>query len=122
MMMNKNFLILFLLFNASINCFASFPVQNIEKDINENRISNNLNSNLLVLPNSGILSNLSAWDKIESILLALSVFGIVGIFIKCFLDGKWSRLLMIPIAFLLLIVFVAALILVEDNDQWFTHF
>jgi hypothetical protein len=120
--MNKNFLILFLLFNASINCFASFPIQNIELDINKNRISNNLNSNLLVLPNSGILSNLSAWDKIESILLALSVFGIVGIFIKCFVDGKWSRLLMIPITFLLLIVFVGALVLIEDNDQWFTHF
>jgi hypothetical protein len=74
------------------------------------------------LKKDGFLSDLSIEDKIVSILLTLTFYGILVIFIKCLIDRKWSRLLMIPITFLLLLFSFAIVLVIKENDQWFTAF
>ena len=117
-------IIIFSIHTASEYAYASFPVNKITnvKNITFLDHNNSLNNMPSPLKKDGFLSDLSIRDKIVSILLTLTLYGILVIFMKCLIDRKWSRLLMIPITFLLLLFSFAIVLVIQENDQWFTTF
>lgn len=117
-------IIIFSIYTASEYAYASFPVNKITsvKKITVLDHNNSLNIMPSPLKKDGFLSDLSIGDKIVSILLTLTLYGILVIFMKCLIDRKWSRLLMIPITFLLLLFSFAIVLVIQENDHWFTTF
>jgi hypothetical protein len=117
-------IIIFSIYTSSEYAYASFPVNKITsvKNLTVLDHNNSLNNMSSHLKKDGFLSDLSIRDKIVSILLTLTFYGILVIFIKCLIDRKWSRLLMIPITFLLLLLSFAIVLVIKENDQWFTAF
>jgi len=117
-------IIIFSIYTSSEYAYASFPVNKITnvKNITFLDHNNSLNNMPSPLKKDGFLSDLSIRDKIVSILLTLTLYGILVIFMKCLIDRKWSRLLMIPITFLLLLFSFAIVLVIQENDQWFTTF